>query len=147
MTTTTFSRQAAATPVVSGDQTRSKAPEARNPSRDRYIDSLRAVALVRVVVYHLFGWAWLPLVFPSMPIMFALAGSLVASSLDRSPLNPWSVLRKRTRRLLPPLWALGAVTIPLMLTHRWTFNADLGIGAPLEWKTMFLWILPISDPP
>jgi peptidoglycan/LPS O-acetylase OafA/YrhL len=82
-----------------------------------------------------------------MPIMFALAGSLVASSLDRSPLNPWSVLRKRTRRLLPPLWALGAVTIPLMLTHRWTFNADTGIGAPLDWHTMLLWILPISDPP
>ena len=31
--------------------------------RDRYIDSLRALALVRVVTYHLFGWVWLPILF------------------------------------------------------------------------------------
>lgn len=43
--------------------------------RDRYLDLLRAVALVRVVVYHLFGWAWLTILFPSMGVMFALAGS------------------------------------------------------------------------
>jgi len=86
------------------------APQQEQPAsapvrqRDRYIDTLRAVALVRVMTYHSFGWAWLPLLFPSMGIMFALAGSLVAASLDRSPGNPWRVLRKRTVRLLPPVW-------------------------------------------
>ena len=32
----------------------------RAPVRDRYFDLLRAVALFRVVLYHLMGWAWLP---------------------------------------------------------------------------------------
>lgn len=119
----------------------------RPVSRDRYIDSLRAFALFRIVVYHLFGWAWLTVAFPSIPIMFALAGSLVAGSLDRSPMNPWTVLRRRLRRLLPPLWMLGAVAIPLMLLHHWSYDADLGTGSALSWQTLLLWIVPISDPP
>ena len=33
-------------------------PPPRPPGRDRYFDTLRAVALIRVVTYHTFGWAW-----------------------------------------------------------------------------------------
>ena len=114
--------------------------------RDRYIDSLRALALGRVVAYHWFGWAWLPFVFPSMGIMFALAGSLVASSLDRADHNPWAVLRKRTFRLLPPLWVLGLVLVPLMLLHDgWIATAGEG-GTPLSLEGLFFWVLPINDP-
>ena len=68
--------------------------------RDRYLDLLRSIALVRVVVYHLFGWAWLSVLFPSMGVMFALAGSLMARSLNRPALG---VIKGRLRRLLPPL--------------------------------------------
>ncbi len=103
------------------------------------------MALVRVVTYHAFGWIWLPAVFPSMGIMFAMAGSLVAASLDRSPGNPWAVLAKRTRRLLPPLWAFGIVIVPIMLWHGWTVTEAAGI--PLRWDTAWLWVLPLSDPP
>ena len=74
------------------------------PGRDRYLDLLRSIALVRVVVYHLFGWAWLTVLFPSMGVMFALAGSLMARSLDRPALG---VIRGRVRRLLPPMWAFA----------------------------------------
>jgi peptidoglycan/LPS O-acetylase OafA/YrhL len=116
------------------------------PRRDRYIDSLRALALGRVVAYHWFGWAWLPFVFPSMGIMFALAGSLVAASLDRAEHNPWAVLRKRTFRLLPPLWTLGLVLVPLMLLHDgWIAVAGEG-GTPLSLEGLFYWVLPIDDP-
>ena len=100
---------------------------------------------MRVVVYHIFGWVWLPALFPSMGIMFALAGSLVAASLDRSPGRPWRVLAKRTRRLLPPLWLMGVVVVPIMIWHGWTYN-DVA-GSPLHWRTLLLWIFPISDPP
>lgn len=113
--------------------------------RDRYIDSLRAVALVRVVTYHVFGWIWLPVIFPSMGIMFALAGSLVAASLDRLPGNPWKVLLKRLRRLLPPLWLMGLILVPVMIWHGWDRTDEA--GDPLHWKTLLLWVLPVSDPP
>ena len=40
-----------------------KPPPPANPAgRDRYFDTLRAVALIRVVTYHTFGWAWAGLV-------------------------------------------------------------------------------------
>jgi len=113
--------------------------------RDRYIDSLRALALIRVMTYHVFGWAWLPIAFPSMGIMFALAGSLIASSLDRSPGNPWRVLKKRGTRLLPPVWLFGLVVVPIMLKAGWTHSDNAGV--PLNWHTLLFWIVPISDPP
>src|SRR3954462_13787240 len=95
------------------------APKA--PGRDRYLDLLGSLALVRVVLYHLFGWAWLTVLFPSMGVMFALAGSLMARSLNRPTL---SVIRGRIRRLLPPLWAFSAVVLPLMFVGGWKLSED-----------------------
>lgn len=119
-------------------------PSAAPPSRDRYIDSLRCLALVRVVTYHLLGWAWLPLLFPSMGIMFALGGALVAASLGRA--RPAAVLRRRVRRLLPPLWALGAVLVPVMLWRGWTYDATTYDGSPLQWSSLVTWVVPIYTP-
>ncbi len=61
-------RAAARTPAPRGT-----APRGPGPVRDRYLDLLRVVALLRVVVYHTFNWAWLTFVFPSMCVMFALS--------------------------------------------------------------------------
>ncbi|MDX3355392.1 acyltransferase [Streptomyces sp. ME01-24h] len=111
--------------------------------RDRYLDLLRAVALVRVVVYHCFGWAWLTLVFPSMGVMFALAGSLMARSLARPAA---AVLRSRTRRLLPPVWVLASLLVPAMVIGGWRPSADG--GGPLGWGLRLLWwIVPLGTPP
>jgi peptidoglycan/LPS O-acetylase OafA/YrhL len=113
--------------------------------RDVWFDVLRAVALVRVVANHLSKWWWLPAVFPSMGIMFALAGTLMAASLDRSGSDPWRVVGRRLRRLLPPLWVMGVVLVPLMIWHGWTMTDTR--GAPLRWYTLLLWVFPIADPP
>ncbi|MEU9317400.1 acyltransferase [Streptomyces sp. NPDC048295] len=101
--------------------------------RDRYFDALRAVALVRVVTYHTFEWPWLGLVFPSMGVMFALAGSLMARSLERPAAQ---VIRGRLRRLLIPLWAFALVLGVAMLLHGWRPGADV-----------LYWVLPVGDPP
>ncbi|MEU7904655.1 acyltransferase family protein [Actinoplanes sp. NPDC049118] len=110
--------------------------------RNRYLDLLRAAAIVRVIVYHLFGWPWLSILLPAMGIMFALAGSLTAASLDRR--SAGDVITSRLRRLLPPLWALAIIAVPAMLYLGWT-NEDGG-DEPWSWK-LGLWILPIGDPP
>ncbi|MET0424289.1 MAG: acyltransferase [Actinoplanes sp.] len=102
--------------------------------RNRYLDLLRAAATVRVVVYHSTGWAALTVVFPAMSVMFALAGSMMASSLDRS--GPFAVER-RLHRLLPSLWVLVAVAVPIMLF------VD---GLAWDW-TVLLWAFPVQDPP
>ena len=110
--------------------------------RNRYLDLLRAAAIVRVIVYHLFGWPWLSILLPAMGIMFALAGSLTAASLDKRPAH--EVITSRLRRLLPPLWLLAAVAVPAMLYLGW--SREHGGDEPLSWK-LGLWLLPVGDPP
>ncbi|GAA2789045.1 hypothetical protein GCM10010441_12760 [Kitasatospora paracochleata] len=110
--------------------------------RDRYFDLLRALALGRVILYHKFGWSWLPLVFPSMGVMFALAGSLMVVSLRRPALT---VIRDRLRRLLPPMWLFGALLLTLMILDGWGPNSE---GHPnWWWGKLAFWVLPLSTPP
>ncbi|MFJ9154236.1 acyltransferase [Streptomyces sp. NPDC102270] len=118
------------------------APKA--PGRDRYLDLLRSLALVRVVLYHLFGWAWLTILFPSMGVMFALAGSLMARSLNRPTL---SVIRSRIRRLLPPLWAFSAVVLPLMFVGGWRLSEDPDHSGTWGLLDMVNYVVPIGAPP
>ncbi|MFF5481423.1 acyltransferase [Streptomyces sp. NPDC012935] len=128
-------RGALAAPVApatdSGDPSLNPRPE--RPARDRYFDTLRAVALIRVVTYHTFGWAWAGMVFPSMGVMFALAGTLMAKSLERPALK---VVRSRMRRLLPPFWFWGVFVVVAMLIHNWMPG----------WQIVY-WIVPLGDPP
>ncbi|RUP67534.1 Acyltransferase family protein [Streptomyces sp. NP10] len=111
------------------------------PGRDRYLDLLRTIALVRVVIYHIFGWAWLTILFPSMGVMFALAGSLMARSLARPAA---AVVRGRIRRLLPPLWVFALVVVPMMFAlSRQPVKED-----GLWWFVKLAWyVFPVGAPP
>jgi peptidoglycan/LPS O-acetylase OafA/YrhL len=77
----------------------------------------------------------LPILFPAMGIMFALAGSLMAASVDRCGAR---AVLARARRLLPALWVLAAVSVPVMLATGWT---DPPLG-DLLW-----WLVPLRTPP
>ena len=118
--------------------TSSPAPAARN----RYIDTLRAAAIVRVVVYHAFGWAWLTILLPAMGVMFAVAGSLMAASIEAHGAR--RAVTSRVRRLLPALWVYGAIAVPLMLWHGWPVDDP---DHPFRKAELVFWIVPISDPP
>lgn len=109
--------------------------DVRAAGRDRYLDTLRALAIVRVVVFHAFPIAALELVFPAMGVMFALGGSLMARSVDRSARR---AVRNRVRRLLPALWIMGLILVPLMLRRGWPDHPT--------WS-LLLWVVPVADPP
>lgn len=106
------------------------------PGRDRWFDLLRAAAIVRVVLFHMFPVAWLEMGFPAMGVMFALGGSLMARSVDRSATR---AVRGRFRRLLPALWLLAAVFVPAMLLVGWDDHP--------QWPTFLLWLVPVAEPP
>ena len=101
--------------------------------RNQYLDLLRALAVTRVVVYHTTSFALLTVGFPAMSLMFALAGSLMAASIDKRGAR---AIGSRLRRLLPPLWILAAVFVPAMVIT----------GLEFDWR-VFLWALPLHDPP
>ena len=114
--------------------------------RERWLDLLRAVALIRVVTYHAFGDGWMSMVFPSMGVMFALGGSLMVQSLRRG--EALDVIGHRLRRLLPPLWFFGLLAVPLMLWHGWAGqDADGSVTSPLVWSDLLYWVFPLVDPP
>ncbi|HEY5833033.1 acyltransferase family protein [Streptomyces sp.] len=124
------------------DPARGPAAPVPKGGRDRYFDLLRALALIRVVIYHNFGWTWLPLLFPSMGVMFALAGALMARSLSRPAM---SVIRGRLRRLLPPMWMFGVIALTAMILDGWGPHAE---GHPnWWWGKLAFWVLPLSTPP
>ncbi|GIJ48954.1 integral membrane transferase [Virgisporangium aliadipatigenens] len=100
--------------------------------RDRYLDLLRAIAILRVIVFHMFTFAWLSFVFPAMGVMFGLGGSLMAASVMRAP---GRAVRSRVRRLLPALWVMGAVLIPLMWWHDQELSVELAF-----------WLVPLAEP-
>ncbi|MGD9752392.1 MAG: acyltransferase family protein, partial [Acidimicrobiia bacterium] len=75
--------------------------------RDPFFDVVRAGALLRVVAWHTVAAAWLSWAFAAMPLMFFTAGVMLARSAERT--GPVELLRRRARRVLLPLWALGAV--------------------------------------
>jgi peptidoglycan/LPS O-acetylase OafA/YrhL len=110
--------------------------DAKTTGRDRYFDTLRAVAIVRVVVFHAFPVAALELVFPSMGVMFALGGSLMVKSIDR---DAGRAVRNRIRRLLPALWVMALILVPIMISKGWPDRPS--------WPHLLLWIVPIADPP
>ena len=103
------------------------------PTRDRMLDVVRAVALVRVLLWHTWSWWWLSWV-PAMPAMFFGTGALLEDSLARR--GWWSTVRHRARRLLLPYWAYAAASVLTMAILGWR-------PAPSE---LVGWMIPLVDP-
>lgn len=109
--------------------------------RDGFLDALRAIAIVRVVVWHAFGAPIMSWVVATMPLMFFVAGSLLARSLDARPARV--VLRARLRRLLVPFWLFGACVLGfLSFTHLLEPTAATRVSPDQVWA----WALPLVDP-
>jgi len=110
-------------------------------TRERFLDAVRALAVVRVMVWHAFGYAAITYFVSAVPAMFFVTGSLLARSLDRH--GYVATLRDRTRRLLIPLWlfaavAFGAMAVADQVTHSSTTR--------VPWRNLIWWVVPIVDP-
>lgn len=105
--------------------------------RDGFLDVVRAIATIRVVLWHAFGAAALTFV-AAMPAMFFVTGSLYAGSVDRHGAR--TTLFDRLRRIVPSLWLFAALAWVAMAIGAWRSGTEL----PLVRAA--LWFLPVSDP-
>ncbi|MCD9625205.1 serine hydrolase [Rhabdothermincola salaria] len=103
------------------------------PVRDRLLDVVRSIAVVRVVLWHTWSWAWLSWI-PAMPAMFFGSGALLEASLEKR--GWWATVRRRTRRLLVPFWVYAAACWALMLAVGWRPDPADAVG----------WFVPLVDP-
>jgi peptidoglycan/LPS O-acetylase OafA/YrhL len=116
--------------------------------RDEFVDTVRAAAILRVVLVHAIGplgWFWWPApywIMPGMPLVFFCSGALMFQSLDRRPQAQWHVVRSRLRRLLVPclavLTAMVAVSAALAaITGKTRYQLDWS-----GWYTWLIWNVP-----
>lgn len=110
-------------------------------TRNAFLDAVRAVAILRVVVWHTYGYVWISYFIASMPAMFFLAGSLMAYSLRNG--GAMRVVYRRFRRLLIPLWAMGVVAVAVMLVYD---RETLSPAASINARDIVWWLIPVWDP-
>ncbi|MCZ7629467.1 MAG: acyltransferase [Microthrixaceae bacterium] len=106
--------------------------------RSVYLDALRAFALARVVLYHSTS-AWEVTAFTAMPLMFFIAGSLYANSLENRPLR--QVISSRYRRILIPYWVYVVAMVVL-----WAYLGVLGEMNPASWVSFAMPVLSLGGP-
>src|SRR5262245_31732140 len=121
--------------------TTSAPPGPQSTDRDSFLDVLRAVALVRVVVWHTYGAAWISYFIASLPVMFFVAGSLMARSLSHG--QALDVLYRRFRRLLLPLWVMAVVALAVMTAYD---GATHSAASALSLRRLVWWVFPLWDP-
>ena len=106
--------------------------------RSVYLDALRALALARVVLYHSTS-AWEVTAFTAMPLMFFIAGSLYANSLEKRPTR--AVIASRYRRILYPYWVYLVAMVLL-----WGALGVLGEVDPAQWVGLLMPVLSLGGP-
>lgn len=109
--------------------------------RELWLDAVRSIALLRVIIWHAFGVAAITYLLSAVPAMFFVTGSLLAKSLSRRSAR--TVLVDRARRLLVPLAAFSAVAIAAMGVAR---AMAPSAATALPWRGLVLWFLPVADP-
>ncbi|MFZ4514819.1 MAG: serine hydrolase [Acidimicrobiia bacterium] len=110
-------------------------------SREQFLDAIRAIAIIRVVLWHTFGAAVITYFFSAVPAMFFVTGSLLAKSLANQAAR--RVLLDRAKRLLIPLWAFTAGAYGVMIV------AAIALDTPdtrVPWHRIIVWLVPLSDP-
>jgi peptidoglycan/LPS O-acetylase OafA/YrhL len=147
------SPQCAAAPTIVSVST----TEAAAPRRVEFVDSVRALAALYVVVHHVdlavYGWPtntgpsiFAPLLFGH----FGVAIFIVVSgfSLGLAPARHgwqlgqggyWTFMRRRAWRILPPYWAALAVSVALVML------LSTRVDDPVSWKGVATHFFLVQD--
>ncbi len=111
--------------------------EAGSSGRDAFLDVVRTVSIIRVMLWHAFGFWWISWAFAAMPAVFYVSGAVMAKSLLRS--GTLAVVGNRLKRLLLPYYAFVLLGLGLV----WMAHSTIAEEAPLE---VLSWLVPYRAP-
>ncbi len=115
--------------------------------RDRFLDLLRLIAVVRVVALHtatkppVVYLPWIQWIFPGMAEVFFVSGVVTAASLRRRA--AMSVVMTRLRRLLPPYYAYAVIALFVMAV---TDARSKAPDASIDRGDVLSFLLPVVRP-
>jgi peptidoglycan-N-acetylglucosamine deacetylase len=115
--------------------------------RDRFLDLLRLVSVLRVVALHtatkppVIYLPWIQWIFPGMPEVFFVSGAVTAAAFARR--GQAGVVVKRLRRLLPPYYVYAAVALAVMYV---TDSRSTAADASLDRGDWLSFLLPVVRP-
>ncbi len=109
--------------------------------REGFLDAIRTLAVLRVIIWHAFGAAVITYFVSAVPAMFFVTGSLLARSIDRHG-GPRTIL-DRLRRMLVPLWLFTAVAFCVMAVAA---RIEPGPATTVPKNALASWLIPLVDP-
>lgn len=104
-------------------------------TRDAALDGLRAIAIVRVILWHTTGWLWTTWTVSSIPAMFIVTGALISRTSSRQ--STMYAVKQRLKRLIPPLWFYGTIVLGLCIAS--------GIPVRQPWRFFFPVLQPSAN--
>lgn len=125
----------------------SEGTEPTPKSRDRFLDLLRLVSVLRVVALHtatkppVIYLPWIQWIFPGMPEVFFVSGAVTAAALRKR--GATGVVVKRLRRLLPPYYVYAAVALAVMYV---TDSRSAAPDASLDRGDWLSFLFPVVRP-
>jgi peptidoglycan-N-acetylglucosamine deacetylase len=125
----------------------SEGTESTPKSRDRFLDLLRLVSVLRVVALHtatkppVIYLPWIQWIFPGMPEVFFVSGAVTAAALRKR--RATGVVVKRLRRLLPPYYVYAAVALAVMYV---TDSRSAAAEASLDRGDWLSFLFPVVRP-
>lgn len=110
------------------------------------IDGLRAIAVLAVILFHI-DPRWLPGGFVGVDIFFVISGYLITGIIAKELLEGRFTFRRfyerRIRRILPALWALLLICVPvswwLMLPEDAEAMAKSALWSTLAMANVYFW--------
>ena len=116
------------------------------------IDSLRALAVISVIIYHLHG-AWLPGGFAGVDVFFVISGYVISRSLVTLPSSGFlgftgAFYGRRIRRIVPALIVcLLAISVlsALFIPNAWLSDANQRTGRFAFWGLSNFALMDMGD--
>ncbi len=144
-------RSTSSAPTMSSEQSpqqsSQQSPEQAPDQHDSFLELLRNVSVLRVVLLHLvlrpplIYLPWIQWIYPGMPEIFFVSGALAAASIGRR--GAAQVTIRRMRRVLLPY---GVYAVVALLSMAVTDRRSADPAASLSWRSVLTFVFPLTEP-